>query len=691
MTRLSALPTTWRLRWKLGLMALHAVGVAGCVAFAGGGERQESQANPGDSRGDDDELKPSPEDEERRERCRVSTEQAKQLLETHCASCHGGAPGQGGFDGVLDINKMIDTGRIDPGRPESSPVYTLMSEGAMPPPSEQRRPSADDILLIRDWIACGAPTQARASNAPTFIDLNERLEVMLTDLKSFDRADRSDIRYIDLYNLANGGYSEAELDVYRDAISFLMNSLSRGLRVAQPQRVDDRGLLYRIELSDYGWTADTWAALANVYPYAVLYNEDSQLFPIDEDTAERIREETGEPVPSLQADWFLAHAVRPPLYYELLNMPTTLAGLEAQLGIDIADNIARGRVDRAGFRQAGASNNDRVIERHELSASQGAFWISYDFADGIGRSDVYAHPLDFEPDGMQVAFNLPNGMMGYAIFDAEGARLDKAPNAVVRDVRSRDGSAEAGISCMSCHQNRGLIARADEVRTVFQNSGVGGAELEAVLSLYPPRETMENLFERDIERYGDARNVAVVLEMGDGTLHEIDDRHLDVLGLREVAAVLGIRTEELKRAIDASPQLFPAAVRALRSDGATVPRDGLEAVFPDVVRALRLGEPVKRAELVGGADGNQGGDDSDASDGGEAPAGDDGSDANDGDSNTGDDGSDASDAGTDEPPSDDGDAGSNGDAEGDGDGAPGDGTGDDGSDAGSGGWGGRYR
>jgi hypothetical protein len=232
---------------------------------------------------------------------------------------------------------------------------------------------------------------------------------------------------------------------------------------------------------------------------------------------------------------------------------------------------------------------------------------------------VFAHPLDFEPDAMHIAFSLPNGMQAYFAADAQGQRLDKADNAVVQDPLSRDGAQEPGLSCFSCHGDRGIVGHEDEVRESFKLSGVGGEALDTVLALYLENEDMQALFEEDAQLYTDARALAVDDALDESTMHAIDDRHLDALGILEVSAVLGIKVEELEQALKGRPEAFPASVRALIVEGGVVKRDGFDAVFADVVRALELGEPVSGGEVAdddddgdtGGDDGDTGGDDGD--------------------------------------------------------------------------------
>ena len=154
---------------------------------------------------------------------------------------------------------------------------------------------------------------------------------------------------------------------------------------------------------------------------------------------------------------------------------------------------------RAAFNASGVSRNNRLIERHE--STNGAYWRSYDFGGNADRKNVFAHPLGpgdgqdgFEHDGGETIFALPNGLQGYMLIDARGARIDKGPMEIVRDNKQADGAVVNGISCMSCH-NRGLIEKADQLREVVEKTKAFDKKVpETVMVLYPPRETMDEYF-----------------------------------------------------------------------------------------------------------------------------------------------------------------------------------------------------
>jgi hypothetical protein len=351
-------------------------------------------------------------------------------------------------------------------------------------------------------------------------------------------------------------------------------------------------LLYRIDLRDYGWSVATWNAFERVYPYAVNYDPNSRLFPYDEVSAEQLRRETGTQIPFIQADWFLSHGSRPPLYFEILNLPATVAELEVQLGVNIDRNIRDEQVLRSGFKNAGPSQNNRVIERHDLGGNRGALWVSYDFVDNLGLHDVFAHPLDFQENGGELIFNLDNGLQGYYVVNAAGVRQDKAPNNVVQDPRSRDGAVETGISCMNCHQEDGQLPKFDEVRNFALATGANAAAIEAVLGIYATQADMKDAFDRDQNLYRTARAALGINKVGSSTMHTLDDTHLGLIDINGAAAAVGLTIDDFKRALDASPQAFPPEVVTLRGQGGAVQRDSFEAILPDLVLALGLGRQI---------------------------------------------------------------------------------------------------
>lgn len=536
--------------------------------------------------------------------CAEAPAAAQTALSSFCGNCHGNTPNaKAGFNTIMDVPALLTSGKIVANQPDNSPVYKRLKNGSMPPAEVTTRPDNAAISAVELWIKCGAQDwNEPTAPAAAFVDIDKRLRWVLDDLRSLaNPVDRQRMRYIDLSTLSNGGTSAEDLQIYREAVAMLINSLSRGRSVIAPAAIDASKLLYRIDLRDYLWDETTWRQLEESYPYAVIYDRDSRLFPYDEVTAEQIRLETATQIPVIQGDWFISHASRPPLYYSLLNLPDTLQGLEQQLGVDVQRNIDTEQVLRAGFANAGPSQNNRVIERHELGGNRGALWLSYDFADNLANRNIFANPIDFQEDGGEMIFNLDNGLQGYFIANAAGRRLDKAPNNVVQDPAARDGAVEAGLSCMNCHQVDGQLPKFDEIRDFQLNAGANAQEIEKVLALYVPRDELQAAFDADQNRYRNARAALGIKRMTNTTMHQLDDRHLGIINIDGVAAVIGLRADELKRAIDASPQAFPTEIVTLRTRGGGIQRDSFEAVVGELIEALGLGQQLLvrrgRAEL----------------------------------------------------------------------------------------------
>jgi hypothetical protein len=529
--------------------------------------------------------------------CDVAPQNALATLTTYCSACHSNpATAKAGFSTILDAPALLASGKVVKDQPLQSAIYKRISTGSMPPLDVKKRPSAVDVSAIEAWISCGAQDWNTATAKPTaaFVSIDSRLDTVLADLRSISNPiDRERMRYIDLSNLANSGYGSDQLQEVREAVSMLMNSLSRGRSVIAPAAVDKQKLIYRIDLRDYLWDSATWTQLEAAYPYAVIYDQDSRLFPADEVSAEQIRSETNTQIPMIQGDWFVSHASRPPLYYSLLQLPDTLGGLEQLLGVDIQRNIDTEQVQRAGFANAGPSQNNRVIERHELGGNRGALWLSYDFSSNLDLKNVFSHPLDFQEDGGEMIFNLENGLQGYFVANAAGLRLDKAPTNVVQDPASRDGAVESGLSCMNCHQTDGQLPKFDEIRDFQLSAGANAQQIESVLAVYVPRAELQTVFDADQNRYRTARAALGIGKLTNSSMHQLDDRHLGLLDLDNVAAVVGLPASDVKRAIDASPQAFPPEIVTLRTQGGGIQRDSFESIIAATIEALGLGQQLR--------------------------------------------------------------------------------------------------
>ena len=406
---------------------------------------------------------------------------ARALLNQHCFQCHGlnGVAVKNVF--ILDRARLISSRIITPGD-ENSLLLKMIERDAMPPAEEKL--SAEEKSTIRRWILAGAqdwndsPSVSRA-----FISEPSVLSAIREDLARTSERSRPFLRYFSLAHLYNAGASEEELDTYRAALSKLINSLSWHREITPPTSVDASKTVFRIDLRDYQWTAQTWNRILSAYPYGIRTAD-----------TEIIRLLSGALLPYVRADWFAANASTPPLYHDLLGLPRAVQELERMLGVDAARGLAEEKnVARAGLRASGVSENNRVLERHPTA--YGAYWKSFDFRSSLDDQNIFRDPLRLNPAGGEIIFNLPNGLQAYFLIDSRGNRIDQAPIEIVSDRNNADDPVIVnGRSCMSCHFE-GVKSFRDEVRAVVRDMRVGVFDRDRALALYPDQDALDRLIE----------------------------------------------------------------------------------------------------------------------------------------------------------------------------------------------------
>ena len=346
------------------------------------------------------------------------------IFEQSCFICHGPT---GSYKETLLIehNALIQNETVVPGNPDASELYNrlITTDIAKRMPLNLPPLSAQAIDTIRNWILAGAPDwTATSTTNGQFISSAEILNTIETHLMSLSSFDRAFARYFSMTHLYNTGESAQILQEYRNGLSKLVNSLSWGVTVTNPQPIDPQGTILYIDLRHYEWDVNnSWGQIEAEYPYHISFDAPTQTALRDQ--LSRLQTEMKSDIPSVHVDWFVAQASLPPLYHELLSLPLTDRELETRLEVDVVRNLLNApgvRVWRAGTNNSGVSNNNRVIERH--TSRYGAYWKSYDFAGSVGTQNIFTHPLSFTHDGGEVIFNLPNGLQGYYLANASGFR-----------------------------------------------------------------------------------------------------------------------------------------------------------------------------------------------------------------------------------------------------------------------------
>ena len=507
--------------------------------------------------------------------------EARQILKQRCSECHSSEGNAFKAVVVDDHARLVGNG----GRPvapqdNQSPLLRLVREGTMPPGDVKL--TAAEIDILARWVEQGAKPWPDESVLPRreFFGEADIINAIEQDLLSTQQRQRRFIRHFSLAHLYNAGVGEAELDVHRRALTKLLNSLSWRKRIAIPHTFGPGRTLLRIDLRDYGWTDSTWHQLVSHYPY-VFGRFDER----------RITDLSGSPVAYLRADWFVATASQPPLYYQVLGLPSTVGRLETLLGVDTARHLAEERaVIRAGVANSGVSRNNRVLERHE--SPHGAYWKSFDFRSNAGRQNIFRHPLDFQAAGGEMIFHLPNGMQGYYLADADGRRIDKGPSDIVFD-RSNPTSPEivTGRSCMSCHVS-GMKRFRDDMLPVLAQRPLS-EERETALLLYAGQADLDRFLDEDGGRFGRAMFEATG-ERPDDTTREpigrVSTAYEAPIDFARAAAELGDQPVWLRSRLDFTRDrgTLPG-LDALTIEGGTVSRESWESTFTSAVRTFELG------------------------------------------------------------------------------------------------------
>ena len=520
------------------------------------------------------------------------------IFEASCLNCHG-ADGAFRESLLMEHSELIDGGTVVPGNPNASELYKRLlgptENGAQMPFGLPQLPP-QSIEVVRRWILAGAPDWTpTATPLRRFITPREVLTSIESHLNSLSSFDRSFARYFTMTHLYNAGETPEILAEYRTALYKLVNSLSWGSTIINPQPIDPQATIYYIDVRHYEWDVnDGWTKLEEAYPYHISFDAHLGL----RNQLGRLGAQMKTDVPSVHVDWFIANASTPPLYHDLLSLPLTDRDLETRLEVDVARNLINApgvRVWRAGFKDSGVSNHNRVVERH--TSRYGAYWKSYDFAGSVGTQNILTHPLNFTHDGGEVIFNLPNGLQGYYLVNSSGLRLDDAPINIVSNPAASDPTVRNGISCIGCH-TEGMKTFEDEVRTVIESTANPPYNKAQALRLYVQKSVMDARVSEDMETY----RVALAATGGDfGGVEPVSRFHEAFQGPVDAAyaaAVVGLQTQTFLERVRENTGLQNVGLLALDNTNGSVKRDTWTSSFRDIISALDYPEQVGEPPVI---------------------------------------------------------------------------------------------
>jgi cytochrome c len=445
------------------------------------------------------------------------------LLQTACGKCHGEAAQEdgncrAGMCYIEDVNELIAQGKIVPGNPAQSPLYSRITRTdgtVMPPPGEEVRLTPTQIDQIEQFILRRAPEVAATCNDQliTWDDVYEAIE---SDLLRADAEDRVFLRYVTLTDRYNAGVCDQQLEQDRFALNKFINSISQEPRVRQAVEVPDAERsksIYRIDLRDYGLDdsqgpfvvngesfVDGWEAIIGNNNFAVEFQGDQ---------AENTQLLSNTLVPVMFSDAIIDEASFGNLYYGLLRLDDNRDALQATLGIDLQADLDQDITVRAGTTTSEISQQERLIQRNEQAVGGLYYYESFDLDPDLAGNSIFADPLAFDQvaNGSEAVFSLPNGLQAYIIFDENGLRLEESPILFDR-LSQNDNVMRAGVSCSNCHE-KGLVPFQDEVRVFVdanpieaaEAAALAGGEFEDITDLYPVNAELQDIFADDSSIY----------------------------------------------------------------------------------------------------------------------------------------------------------------------------------------------
>jgi hypothetical protein len=477
------------------------------------------------------------------------------------------------------------------------------------------------FLLVFGCLTNVLGQAAQSGKASALITDAEVIRLIKVDLDKLPPGRRpSTVRYLTLTSLYNKMLNSGEkvpetdearkevikkmvdTDAYRtarQALAKMVNSLSWSCRLTPPAPIDDAQTIFRIYLEDFGWDGDTWQRILDEYPYRVVQNTQA---------ARDVYANTGCDQPYVWGNWFVFASSRPSLYHYLLKLPRTEEKLERMLRVDADGDVHGGRVVRALIYPSMVSRSNRLIERHETK-DHTYYWKSYDFAGNDGRRNLFTHPMgpgeqetNFQRDGGEIIFELPNGLQAYMIVNKQGDRIDQAPIEIVQDAY-RSGAVMNGGSCFNCHAHGMMRTQISwdgkktlMVETVDQlNDQVKAAgfpeenERKRLVGLYPGTEQLQKKLRQDANHF---RKILAELDaVSDGStdpvgyIGSVFGAQLDA---QEAAAEIGVPVEDFRQQLGHSAPLS-RLLGPLGADARYVHRDAFTEAFPELLSVHKLG------------------------------------------------------------------------------------------------------
>lgn len=398
-----------------------------------------------------------------------------------------------------------------------------------------------------------------------------------------------DIRYFTLYDVAPARRQEV-----RDALFFWVNSLSsRTAKIRRPELVPDTdGLLYRIYLSHYNWSAASWEAVAAT-------DNTFQVPWVDRRDYEYAHYYGGNVL--LRASWFIDSASdtnRNPAYYQLLysNVVVTRNGKKVNLAGQPPANDKE--FQEAWFVDLKAAKDFEIDKgaiipdgtslvawhnRHlwRVPTLFGSVWQTFDINEKVDLKqaalrDFVETRFPQEWDASEYIASMPNGLQAYLLSDGKGNRVEFADPQVATEKDSalsrHSVTVRTSQSCVVCHST-GMLHFREFLPELFE----GGVDLKVKDKAAQEREQayfLSNIaqsVDEDSYRYSKAVAACNGLSAKDSTraFANTINWYRDPVDLEQAARDCGTTVATLKAALSFSGK---GRLGAMATQGRPIPR-----------------------------------------------------------------------------------------------------------------------
>lgn len=456
----------------------------------------------------------------------------------------------------------------------------------------QRMPKGLDPLAQSDidkftaWKNDGLLAACPANDKPNpFISLDDQEQAALKDINSLNSGTQTETRWIDISAKSNEGATQAQLKVFAAAVQKGLNQISLGRNIILAKPVDKLGTLLRFNLNDIKFTVANWNLIEANDPLNLESNTN---------VGTLLKQLTNSKKPIMGVEAFLTSALKANVYYTIKKIPTDLNTLLGNLGVNEAVQLGNFQAAQVGFANSPISlNKNRLLVRFD--SNDGALWQTFD-TDNIAAANknLFAFPLlksasgktNFNFQASEILFHQANGLLGAALFDAAGKRLDAAAlNIVAHDTHPPADPTIKIQSCGRCH-NGGLIPKKDEVKNSINPAQFDLRDVDLIDLLY---RDPSQAFKDDNAVFGEAlAKIGVLPSDPDPVTVALDSLQERTLNLVAVASLVHLTPQDfsdgLKRSADGLAQ-----VGTLLSGG-SITFSQFIATLPILIRDLRLGQ-----------------------------------------------------------------------------------------------------